>query len=197
MQIGAGKAGVFAAALVSMALAFMAQVSEAAIVADVELPDSVTVGGEELVLNGAGLRTKFGFKVYAGALYLPARAYTSGSAVRMDGPKRITMHFIYKNSPGGKLVKGWREGFRNNLTIEEQDALHSRIDRFCDLFGDTSRGETYTFDYIPGLGTQVYQNGRIRTTIEGDDFMRALMLIWLGKEPAQESLKRAMLGGGD
>lgn len=32
--------------------------------------------------------------------------------------------------------------------------------------------------------------------IVGGDFYRALLRIWLGDEPAQDSLKKALLGGG-
>jgi hypothetical protein len=32
--------------------------------------------------------------------------------------------------------------------------------------------------------------------IAGEDFYRALLRIWLGEDPAQERLKRALLGGG-
>jgi hypothetical protein len=35
--------------------------------------NTAEVGGTQLVLNGAGLRTKFFFHVYVGALYLRAR----------------------------------------------------------------------------------------------------------------------------
>jgi hypothetical protein len=171
------------------------QTAYAVTVADVELPDKVTVGGEELVLNGAGLRTKLGFKVYAGALYLPARASTPESVISMAGPKRMHLHFIYRKSPASKITKGWRDGFFYNLTDKERDALHDRIDRFCALFGDTLRGETYTFDFIPGLGTQIFENDKLRTPIEGEDFMRGLMLIWLGDRPAHKRLKGSLLGG--
>jgi hypothetical protein len=32
------------------------------------------VGGQQLVLNGAGIRSRAIFKVYVGSLYLPAKA---------------------------------------------------------------------------------------------------------------------------
>jgi hypothetical protein len=184
-----------AAAYLTACLLVPVYAAEAVTVADLELPDKAAVGERELVLNGAGLRTKLGFKVYAGALYLPKRATTPESVIGMAGPKRMHLHFIYRKVARKKLVRGWRDGFFKNLADKEHDELHSRIDRFCALFDDTLRGETYTFDYIPGQGTQIFHNGKLRTTIEGEDFMKGLMLIWLGDRPAHKGLKRSLLGG--
>ncbi len=60
-------------------------------VAGVKLDDKATVAGQELVLNGAGVRTKVVFKVYVGSLYLPAKS-ASGAAVlaRRRGESRST-----------------------------------------------------------------------------------------------------------
>jgi hypothetical protein len=48
----------------------------AAAVGGIDLADKVSVGGQALVLNGAGARTKAMFKVYVGSLYLPHKATT-------------------------------------------------------------------------------------------------------------------------
>ena len=57
--------------------------AQAAEVEGVKLADKVQVGGAELVLNGAGVRTRVFFKVYVGALYLRAKSTAATtSAVR-------------------------------------------------------------------------------------------------------------------
>jgi hypothetical protein len=38
-------------------------------------------------------------------------------------------------------------------------------------------------------------NGAARGTIAGAAFNKALLKIWLGAKPAQEDLKKGMLGG--
>ena len=45
----------------------------AADVGGIKLADKAMVGGQELVLNGAGIRTRAIFKVYVGSLYVPAK----------------------------------------------------------------------------------------------------------------------------
>ena len=44
-------------------------------------------------------------------------------------------------------------------------------------------------------GTRVVVNGEAKGIVAGDDFHRALLRIWLGDQPADTSLKKAMLGG--
>ena len=35
---------------------------------------------------------------------------------------------------------------------------------------------------------------KVRGTVPGDDFARALFTVWFGPEPGDENLKRGMLG---
>jgi hypothetical protein len=57
-------------------------------------------------------------------------------------------------------------------------------------------GSQTTFDYVPGTGTTVTISGKAKGTIPGADFMKALFGIWLGDQPADASLKAALLGTG-
>ena len=62
----------------------------AAEVGGVRLDDKATVGGQELVLNGAGVRTRAIFKVYVGSLYLPAKADTTPESTKRISLVRAT-----------------------------------------------------------------------------------------------------------
>ncbi|MCD6188115.1 MAG: chalcone isomerase family protein, partial [Desulfuromusa sp.] len=58
--------------LFSLAICFLLLSSSnlfAKTVYDIDLPDTITVSGEQLQLNGYGLRKKFFFKIYLGSLY--------------------------------------------------------------------------------------------------------------------------------
>lgn len=163
-------------------------------VAGVTVADAAVVGGKTLQLNGAGTRSKFFIKVYVGALYLPAAASDATSAIDMPGPKRVLMHFVYDDVPAAKITRGWQEGFENNLDAQAFAALQPRLQQFNGLFEDMTEGDEVVFDYLPGQGTRVIIKGRERGLIGGDDFMRALLAVWLGEEPADSGLKAAMLG---
>jgi long-chain acyl-CoA synthetase len=61
-------------------------------------------------------------------------------------------------------------------------------------FGEVKEKDVVTLDFVDG-GTRIGLNGAAKGTIPGDAFNRALTRIWLGENPAQADLKKAMLGG--
>lgn len=163
---------------------------------DINFPDSLTLPGTEQVLqlNGVGYRSKFFIKVYVGALYTEHKAATRDEVQSQPGPKRMMMHFVYDEVSSEKLVNAWKEGFEDNSSHEALKALHDRIERFNAMFPAVHEGDVVLLDYIPGKGTVVSIKGEEKGVIEGDDFNRALLDIWLGDEPADSSLKDALLG---
>ncbi|GAB4353949.1 MAG: chalcone isomerase family protein [Gammaproteobacteria bacterium] len=162
----------------------------------VTVPDTARVESvdRELRLNGAGVRKKFFFSIYIGALYLVGKSDNAGEIIESEQPKRVAMHFLYDKVEAEKLREAWNEGFQANTTPEEFATLKERLDRFNTYFGDAVKGDVIYLDYLPGTGTRVSVNGEVKGTIPGADFHRALLKVWLGKEPVTSSLKAAMLG---
>jgi hypothetical protein len=165
-------------------------------VAGVPVPEKVMVGGQEISLNGAGIRTKFFFDIYVGALYLARRTTDAAQAMTMDGPKRVSMHILYSEVSKEKLVDGWKAGFKKNQPREAMKKLRDRLDRFNAMFTSVKSGDVILLDYVPGQGTKVTIRGEVRGIIPGKDFNEALLAVWLGKRPADKDLKEAMLSGG-
>jgi hypothetical protein len=56
------------------------------------------------------------------------------------------------------------------------------------------KGDVITLDYIPDDSTTVRINGTEKGKVPGADFNRALLEVWLGEEPVDSDLKRALLG---
>ena len=150
--------------------------------------------GTELKLNGAGVRSKFFFKIYIGSLYLQNPSTDSEQVIADDGRKVVAMHFLYDEVAREKLISAWNEGFEANNSKKELQALQDRIDQFNALFVTVKEGDVVELDYIPGKGTAVTIAGAEKGTIQGKDFNDALLKIWLGKEPVTSDLKEAMLG---
>jgi hypothetical protein len=166
-------------------------------IAGIDLPETVqlTAGSTPLVLNGAGIRKKFFFKIYVAGLYLPSRQTSSKAILDIPGPKRVHMHFLYKEVERDKLVTGWQEGFENNLETNEFEKVASRLAKFNQLFRTMHRGDVVDLDYQPEEGTQVLFNGELQGRIEGNDFYAALLQVWLGQQAADADLKTALLKG--
>jgi len=175
-------------------LCFMSTHGYAKEVAGVKVPEQVPLANTALKLNGAGIRSKFFFKIYVGALYLPQKTQDAETAINMDGPKRLLMHFLYKEVEKEKLIEGWVDGFKNNHTRKQFDALKTQLEVFNALFVTVKRGDRIELDYLPETGTRVRINDQIKGSIPGKAFYSALLRVWLGEEPADSGLKAAMLG---
>jgi hypothetical protein len=58
------------------------------------------------------------------------------------------------------------------------------------------KGDIVTLDWVPGTGTMAQLNGKkIGEVMPDIAFYNAVLRIWLGEMPAQESVKRELLGG--
>ncbi len=177
-----------------LALCFGAP-SPAAEVGGVKLDDKVAVGGQDLVLNGAGIRTRVVFKVYVGSLYVPAKA-SDLAGVLAKGPRRIQMN-ILRNLTADQLVDALNEGLKDNNTEAEMAGVKPQADQLTAImkaFGEAKEGNVVTLDFVDG-GTAVGFNGAAKGSIPGEAFNKALTKIWLGDKPVQADLKKAMLGG--
>lgn len=160
-------------------------------VAGVKISEQVEASDVVLELNGAGLRKKYFVKVYVGGLYLPEKTHVSDQAIRMAGARQINMHFL-RDVGADKITAGWTEGFTSNTN--DLAALNERLQKFNALFEDMKEGDEIILQYLPGQGTRVIIKSRQKGVIAGEDFMQALLRVWLGDKPADEALKAAMLG---
>lgn len=177
------------------AAALFAVPALAAEVGGVKLDDKVSIGGQELVLNGAGIRTRVMFKVYVGSLYVPAKA-TDLAGVLGKGPRRVQMN-ILRNLSADQLVDALVDGLKDNNSEQELAAVKAQTGELVTImkaFGEVKEGNVVTLDFIDDA-TKIGFNGAARGSIAGGPFNRALMKVWLGDKPVQADLKKAMLGG--
>ena len=167
-------------------------------VAGVKIEDRDRVANAELVLNGAGLRKRVFFQVYAIGLYLPRKAGNATGAINTEGPKRASIHML-RDVGAAQFTDALAEGIRENHTEAEAKALEPRVQALAAIMAEVKeakKGMVITLDWT-GAATQLGIDGKpAGKPIEGADFYRALLRIWLGDKPVQEDLKKALLGGG-
>ena len=165
--------------------------------AGVTLADSVQVDGQTLVLNGAGIRTKFFFKIYVGALYLPQKQASGEAIIAEEHQHRMALHILHELS-SEKLFNAVKDAMEDNQAAAGMAALAEQMKQMAQIFDAVKMvkpGDVITLDYLPGSGTQISVNGTARGTISGVAFNRALLKIWLGEKPIQADLKKELLGG--
>lgn len=167
----------------------------AAEVAGVKVDDRIRVGNSELVLNGAGLRSKLFFKVYVAALYVGQKASTPAAIYDSPQPRRLIMRML-RELDAESLHLALDEGLRNNLTAAELTELKTPAEQLAALMkgiGKAHEGDTIGIDFT-GEGIAVSLNGEIRGKVASAGFAKALLRVWLGDKPADASLKKALLG---
>ena len=168
-------------------------------VAGVKVPDTLTVDGTSLVLNGAGLRTKtfLKVKVYVGALYLPQRSRDAAAIVAADVPKAIRIVML-RDADRASMVGSLRDGIEANSPAQAA-ALAPKVKELEAGFpADFKEGQVLSLVYAPGKGLTVGIEGAVAQSFPGKDFADALFRIWLGPKPSDggvEDLKEAMLAG--
>ncbi len=155
------------------------------------------MGNAKLQLNGAGVRYKAIFKVYAAGLYLGAKATTPEAVYATPGPKRLHVVML-RDIDGNELGKLFTDGMRKNATREEFGKSIPGTLKLAEMFVTRKRlasGDSFTVDYLPGTGTVISLNGKVAAEpIVEPVFFIAMMKIWLGAEPPDWQLKDALLG---
>jgi hypothetical protein len=180
-------------ALGVLLLVFFAWPASAAEIAGVRLPDT----DQQLVLNGAGLRKRAFFQVYAIGLYLPEKKAAAADAIGAAGPKRVAIHML-RDVDADQFTGALMDGMKDNHSEADMKALEPRVKQLAAIMAtlkEAKEGMRITLDWAPAAGTLVTVNGKAAgAPIPGEDFYRALLRIWLGEKPVQADVKRALLG---
>ncbi len=183
-----------AAASFGISVGVFASVALAAEVGGVKLDDKVSMGAQDLVLNGAGVRTRVVFKVYVASLYLPQKA-ADLAGVLSKSPRRIQLN-ILRTLSGDQLVDALNEGLAENNTAAELAAVKPQVEALATImksFKEVKEKDVVTLDFVDGA-TRIGLNGEAKGSISGDAFNQALTRVWLGDKPVQADLKKSLLG---
>lgn len=163
-------------------------------IAGITLPDNMPVAGQQLALNGAGIREKWLFDLYVSGLYLQSPNKDSTAVIAADDNMSIRLHIISDKITSERMISATKEGFEKSVKGDAA-ALKPKIDEFIATFNEPIKvGDIFDLTYVKGDGVHVSKNGKEIKTVSGLDFKQALYGIWLSDKPAQESLKQEMLG---
>lgn len=176
-----------------LTMLLLPNISMAKDISGVQVADTVTLENDSLVLNGAGIRSKFFMDLYVGSLYVPTPLSTTSAVI--DAPiaairLNITSGMITSEKMRNAITEGFEQATADNTTD-----IQPQIDTFMALFNEEIKeGDQFTLLTSKEHGVTAYKNDQEQATIKGEMFRQALLKIWLGDKPAQKSLKEAMLG---
>jgi len=180
---------ILVALLLTLTLAGSASALE---VAGVKLEPSVTVKGHPLKLNGYGIRKKLFVKVYIGSLYAARPLASAAAALRDGSDKLIRMNFLHAKVDKEKIIEAFKEGFANN---SPDLAGSAEAMKFLSFFtADFKRGDVVDLALGADGSVSASQNGKQLGTLTSVKLARGVIAIYLGDRPADEGLKKGMLG---
>jgi hypothetical protein len=179
--------------LLCLAVSCLSVPGFAAEVAGVKIEDKARVADTELSLTGAGLRKRLIFQVYAIGLYVRD---PKADPISQPGPKRVQIHML-RDVGADQFIDALSEGIKENHSEAQARALEPRVKELGAAMAsikEAKKGMNIALDWT-GSATQLSVDGKpAGRPIEGEDFYRALLRIWLGDKPVQEDLKKALLG---
>jgi hypothetical protein len=157
-----------------------------------QIPDTVSQDGKNLTLIGAGIRNKWMFNVYVGALYAEKPTFNAANLIKSEQAKRMDLHML-RDVGKDKIVESIREGFEKQSKAQ-MPALQARLDQLAAAVPDLKKGDVLSLTYVAEKGVLVGGAAK-ETVIPGKDFADALFSVWLGPDPVDGDLKRKLLGG--
>ena len=182
----------FAAALAAVSIGASAQVT----LAGAKFEPAADVGGHKLALNGAGIRYKAVFKVYAIGLYTQKKATKNDDVLDQKSPKRLQLVAL-RDVGGDEFGKLFARAIEENATREEFAKSINAVIRMGQIFADQkqfTKGDVVYIDYAPGVGTTISAKGKRLETFKEPQFSSIMYKIWFGAHPPDTALQRALLG---
>jgi hypothetical protein len=159
--------------------------------------DMNKVGGKDLKLNGAGMRSKLIVEVYAAGLFLTEKKTTAAEIFASEGPRRVTL-MMARDVSSDDFGSAFMLGIQQNSNVAQLNAMAQQIGKFGEMFAGVpglKKNDILHIDWLPGVGTQAELNGRkMLAPVPDIAFYNAILRIWLGDKPADLSLKAALLG---
>ncbi|WP_217126690.1 chalcone isomerase family protein [Hydrogenophilus thiooxidans] len=161
-------------------------------------PDSITVDGAPLQLNGAGIRSKVFFHVYAIGLYLPQPTTQAEAALTSTPPRALRIQLL-RSLSGATFADALIEGLKQNQPQEALTPYQASIDTLRQAILSQSEYKENSVVVI-----REDKNGMVHITVEEKPlvapiaqpgFFSLLLSIWLGPKPVQDSLKNELLKG--
>ena len=131
----------------------------------VKLADKASVGGKELVLNGAGIRTKVVFKVYVAGLYLPAKAGDLAGVLAAN-PRRVQLNLL-RDLSADDLAEALADGIKETSSFEQVAAVKPQTEQLLSIMksiGKAKEGDVVTMDFV-GSETRIAFNGQSKGSI--------------------------------
>ncbi|MDY0310330.1 MAG: chalcone isomerase family protein, partial [Castellaniella sp.] len=108
-------------------------------VANVDVPEQLSVAGQNLVLNGAGLRQRFVFHVYVAALYRQQPTQDAETILNSAEPQMLRLTLL-RDINSKALTDALNDGLKANCTEAELQDMAGTLAHFEDFMKTGGEG---------------------------------------------------------
>lgn len=160
-------------------------------------PDTATVAGQNLVLNGVAASSILSTRSSIVGFYLPSKQKTTEAATTVKGAKRIQFYMV-RTVSARDLSNALLDRIRQNVSPEEFRANIVSTAQLGTVFSTIPRinkGDKVVIDYTPATAsTEFTLNGqKIGETIQGESFFPMMMKVWIGPK-VRDTTRDGLLG---
>jgi len=156
----------------------------------VTVPDYIKTEIIEAQLQGHGLLTWFGLKIYSANLWVSKKNSSVPSILNQHFA--LELHYLRKLE-GAEIAKvSIEEIKRLNIGTDAQQA--SWLRSMKSLFPNVDKGSRLTGIHLPGEATRFYRDGKLLGEIADPEFGPAFFSIWLDTRTREPALRHALLG---
>ena len=156
----------------------------------VTVPDYINTEISEAQLQGHGLLTWFGLKIYSANLWMSKK--NSSAQNILNQHFALELHYQRKLE-GVEIAKvSIEEIKRLNIGTDAQQS--SWLRSMKSLFPNVEKGSRLTGIQAPGEATRFYRDGKLLGEITDPQFGTAFFSIWLDIKTREPALRHALLG---
>ena len=156
----------------------------------VSVPDYINTEISEAQLQGQGLLTWFGLKIYSANLWVSKK--NSSAQNILNQHFALELHYQRKLE-GVEIAKvSIEEIKRLNIGTDAQQS--SWLRSMKSLFPNVEKGSRLTGIHAPGEPTRFYRDGKLLGEITDPQFGTAFFSIWLDTKTREPALRQALLG---
>lgn len=170
----------------------LVQTARAGSISGVDFQDQVSVDGKPLLLNGMGLRqaTIFHVNVYAAGLYLVTKSSNAAELLNDSNPKRMELRFM-RGVGADDIKKAWNESL--SKLCGDDCKMKDKVTQFLSWITDVKKSEDLVYIFHPDR-LEFTQSGKTVGVIDGAEFGKMVLSVWLGENPKYPDLKNGLLG---
>ncbi|AHV92048.1 chalcone isomerase family protein [Bordetella holmesii] len=161
----------------------------------VPVAQEINQAGQTLRLVGAGVHTKFVFRIYLAALYASDPHAAPNQLIEGPGARRLHLQML-RDIDSVALGEAMRGELVSTDGANGTRALAPSVERLSHMLNTIDHlreGDTIDLE-LEGTTVDIVYNRQDKGRIQDPLLPAALMRVWLGDTPTQASLKQALLG---